>query len=138
MLFPCCVFFYFVVVCTEWTVSVIDSRGFLSQHTHTCDSVGCRFKQEKLICHKQIQCRHHCDPYTVFNGYVRCGSNFEGDSCSVNCNHLYILEGPSEIQCTSSGWSGFPYCIGEWMSTYLLLLLIWLMPLSKPNVKDTV
>ncbi|XP_071208307.1 uncharacterized protein [Salvelinus alpinus] len=95
----------------EWTTSVIDSGGFVSQQTHVCDVMGCRFIPERLTCNKQIQCRHSCDPYTVPNGQAFCASNFEGEKCDITCNRLYNLEVSSQIQCTSSGWSSFPYCI---------------------------
>uniref|UniRef100_A0A4W5L1N4 Sushi domain-containing protein n=1 Tax=Hucho hucho TaxID=62062 RepID=A0A4W5L1N4_9TELE len=95
-------------------------RCFISQQTHICDVMGCRFIPERLTCSKQIQCRHSCDHYEVPNGQAFCASNFEGEKCDITCNRLYNLEVSSQIQCTSSGWSSFPYCIGERTSTWLL------------------
>uniref|UniRef100_A0AAR2KCR3 Apoptosis regulator Bcl-2 family BH4 domain-containing protein n=1 Tax=Pygocentrus nattereri TaxID=42514 RepID=A0AAR2KCR3_PYGNA len=67
---------------------------------------------EPETCSRQIQCRAMCDPFPIPNG-GRCGFALEGQQCSVSCNRLYNLQGSSEIQCRSYGWSEQPYCIGQ-------------------------
>ncbi|KAJ8336530.1 hypothetical protein SKAU_G00377500 [Synaphobranchus kaupii] len=93
-----------------WTTRVLGSTGFLTGYTYRCAG-SCRFHTKSRWCTKQIQCRATCDPFPISNGQVSCGSASEGQWCSVSCNRLYRLQGDSNIQCRSNGWSADPYCI---------------------------
>ncbi|KAL6473343.1 hypothetical protein MHYP_G00169040 [Metynnis hypsauchen] len=92
-----------------FSASLPYSPRFHAVHSYRCDH-GCRLQMEPQTCSRQIQCRAMCDPLPIPNG-GRCGFALEGQWCSVSCNRLYNLQGSSEIQCRSYGWSDEPYCI---------------------------
>ncbi|KAI4904121.1 hypothetical protein NFI96_029058, partial [Prochilodus magdalenae] len=97
---------------TGWNASQPGTSPFRTEHSYLCNDHGsqCRLRIKSRTCDTMIQCRSTCNPLPVPNGNG-CGSALEGQWCSVSCDRRYKLQGSTEIQCESGGWSEFPYCM---------------------------
>jgi len=69
------------------SVRICEKDGFWSGGTVACKPIVCPLVEDPV------------------NGRVECTGSSYGDTCSIACNHGYLIQGSSSISCGVKGWS---------------------------------